>query len=77
MYGGRCMENLKIQQIYNRYVGPNVLHLSQMLLYTVFEGLNGCLAKMLMATYIVHLEVLVYYIRVAVPCMTLNADKSS
>ena len=33
MYVGRCMENLKIQEIYNRYVEPNVLYLSHMLLY--------------------------------------------
>ena len=77
MYVGRCMENLKIQEIYNRYVEPNVLYLSHMLLYIVFERLNGSLTKILMATYIIHLEVLVYYIRVAVLCRALNADKSS
>ena len=49
MYVGRYMENLKIQEIYNRYVGPNVLYLPHMLLY-IFERLNGSLTKMLMAT---------------------------
>ena len=77
MYVGRCMENLKIQEIYNRYVEPNVLYLSHMLLYIVFKRLNGSLTNILMATYIIHLEVLVYYVRVAVLCRALNADKSS
>ena len=54
MYVGRCMENLKIQEIYNRYVEPNVLYLSHMLLYIVFERLNGSLTNILMATYVHH-----------------------
>ena len=68
MYVGRCMHGEpedpgNIQQV---YVGPNVLYLSHMLLYIVFERLNGSLTKMLMTTYNIHLEVLVYYVRVAV-----------
>ena len=46
------VENLKIKEIYNRYLGPNVLYISQMLLYNyiVFEILNGFLTEMLMPT---------------------------
>ena len=36
------------------YVRLNVLHLSEMLLYIVFEWLHGFLAKILMATYVHH-----------------------
>ena len=56
---------MKIKEIYNRYVGPNVLYISQMLLYIiiVFEIIDGLLTEMLMPTYIVNLEVLVYYVR--------------
>ena len=35
------------------------------------EGLNGFLTKMLMTAFIVHLVVLVYYVRVTVSCMAL------
>ena len=41
---GRCIEKMKIQGLYNRYVGPNVLYVC--LSNVVFERLNGFLTKM-------------------------------
>ena len=60
---------------YNRYVEHNVLYLSHILLYIVFQwifnqDINGNIHHPL-------IEVLVYYIRVAVLRRALNADKSS
>ena len=63
-----------MQGIYNRYVGPNVLYLSHMLLYIVFEWIfnqdvNGNIHHPLRGIRVLH--------RVAAQCRALNADKSS
>ena len=39
------------------------IYISNVALYIVFEIVDGLLTEMLMPTYIVNLEVLVYYVR--------------